>query len=88
MGTVKDLSVKWLAVWQPVVNQRRDSTMKHPHRPSISCSCSASFSTQCLRMAEPCTDEHQGGVAIREGANDAGSAPDLPIFMSTNGIIS
>ena len=30
-------------------------------------------------MAQPCADQHQGGVAVRERPHHAGSAADLPV---------
>ena len=30
-------------------------------------------------MTELCADQHEGGVAIREGSHHAGAAADLPV---------
>ena len=70
-GYCQESFANWLAVWQLVVSRRRDSTPKHPHRPGVSCSCSAWCPKRCLRH----------GVAWRRRASGRNCHPGRPTTL-------
>ena len=54
---------------------------RYPPEPPVgaSCSCTSCCPTGTSHMAQPGTDQHEGGVAVREAAHHTGTAADLPV---------